>query len=73
MLFAWGSRQIAAATKIKSREPEEASGQGESNTADEYMRGSMHNVLILFGWVLRFIAVAAIVGLGYLFLFHHRP
>jgi hypothetical protein len=73
ILLGWGSRQIAAARKMESRGAEDASGKDEDQVADEYVSGSMHNVFILFGWVLLFVAAVAVIGLGYLFLFHHTP
>jgi hypothetical protein len=79
MGLAWGLKEVGAA-KRWAQEPEEehyaktAEERRESERFEKMEKsGSMQNVFRMFGWVFLFIAVVAIIGLGYLFLFHHRP
>ena len=79
MGLSWGLKELAAAKKWE-QEPEEghyAKTSEERREAESYEKleksGSMRNVSVLLGWVFLFVAVAAVIGLGYLFWFHHRP
>jgi hypothetical protein len=71
--LSWGLKEVAAAKKWKQEledkhyatTPEEI----RESVQEEKMEksGSMHNVLVLVGWIFLFLAVVGAVGVGYLF------
>jgi hypothetical protein len=73
MGLSWGLKEVAAARKWK-QEPE---AEHYATTAEEIREsvqeekleksGSMHNVLVLLGWIVLLLAVVGGIAVGYLF------
>ena len=79
MGLSWGLKELAAAKKWK-QEPEEAHyarTAEERREAETYEKleksGSMRNVAVMLGWVFLLVIAVAVIGVWYLFRFHHRP
>ena len=73
LLLSWGLKEVAAAKKWK-QEPEDehyatTPEEIRESVRDEKMEksGSMHNVLVLLGWIFLVVVVISALGVGYLF------
>ena len=68
LLLSWGISQIAAAKKKSGSDAASVELEPQSESLDKFENsGSMHNVLVLLGWICLFVVVISIIGVGYLF------
>lgn len=68
-LLAWGISQIAAAKKNGGSDVASVELEPQSESLDKFENsGSMHNVLVLFGWIFLFVVMIFVLGVSYLFL-----